>query len=444
MTKLYGKGSITEVERGKKYRIALSAGRNPITGKYERVQETFLGTRRQAELRVEEIRRELMSGKRADADKVSFSEWMDTYLEMREGLGKLRKATLRRDRTSSNHLRARLGDVKLADITPAVINALWVQMRKDGVGDTTIVSCYGLLKRVMAYALDNDLILRNPVDRAERPKQPKPKRNALSVEDARRLATITSSGTPTANKVAVFLLLSLGARRGEVLGLTWGHVHVGIDVERPYVYIVQQLTPDNERTALKTDRDESPVGRFVPLDSSTVALLMAWRSEQRDQLNALGIEQGTDTPVITNNVGGWSSPDNFERWWRSFSVENGFGRWVDADGKPIVELTLGNDATAHKGCTIIWRDEERWPCDETGRRYSRTYKRPKVRRRYDGPCIHELRHSHFTMRLADGMDIPTAQALGGWSTPAVLMNVYAHPVPENVWNSVGFMDRLTV
>ena len=41
------------------------------------------------------------------------------------------------------------------------------------------------------------------------------------------------------------------------------------------------------------------------------------------------------------------------------------------------------------------------------------------------------------------MDIPTAQALGGWSSPDVLLNVYAHPVSERIWSSAEFMDRLT-
>ena len=50
--------------------------------------------------------------------------------------------------------------------------------------------------------------------------------------------------------------------------------------------------------------------------------------------------------------------------------------------------------------------------------------------------------THFAMRLASGMDIPIAQALGGWSTPAMLMNVYSHPVSENIWNAAGFMDKL--
>ena len=97
-------------------------------------------------------------------------------------------------------------------------------------------------------------------------------------------------------------------------------------------------------------------------------------------------------------------------------------------------LSVGDDASLYDGCCVLWRDEDGWSCDESGRRYSRSYRRPKIRTRYDGLNFHELRHTHFTMRLAEGMDIPTAQYLGGWSTPAVLMNVYAHATPENVWH----------
>ena len=106
-------------------------------------------------------------------------------------------------------------------------------------------------------------------------------------------------------------------------------------------------------------------------------------------------------------------------------------------------MTVGDDVLLYEGCVIEWRDADGWPCDANGKRYSRSYKRPKIERHYNGLKYHELRHTHFTMRLAAGMDIPTAQALGGWSTPDVLMTVYAHPVAQNVWDSVGFMDKLT-
>lgn len=488
MAKLYGKGTLIEIVKGKKYRIKFSGGKNPLSGRvyassdkipdnafaidgngkqvkpkikygtatkeqrasferwqtpveYYQITETFLGTKRQAELRIEEIRRELESGKAMNADKVTFAELAEQYLSMREGMGKHRENTLRKERSLVKHLLDGLGSTRIAEITPAVISSMYVNMRNEGVGDSTLVSCHGLLSRIMKYAADNDLITRNPVDRVEAPKNPKPDRKSLGTADATRLLTICASGKPTANKTAVFLGLSLGARLGEVLGLTWGHVV--LDGDRPFAHIVQQHTRFNTRTPLKTDSDENPVGRIVPLDSSTVAVLKSWKTEQRTLLNVYGIEQGSDTPIITSVEGCWVGHSKFENWFRGFCADNGFGQWFADDGTRIVDLTIGDDAGLYPGCIIEWRDSEGWPCDASGKRYSRTHKRAKIKRHYDGLVFHELRHSHFTMRLASGMDIPTAQALGGWSTPSMLMNVYAHPLAENIWASAGFVDKLT-
>lgn len=441
MAKLYGKGTITELIRGRKYRLALSAGKDPISGKYRRYQETFLGSKRQAELRIEEIRRELENGKRLDADKITFADWCGQYLSMREDSGKYRPKTLKQDRSIGKHLISGLGAAMVVDITPSMINDLYSTMRKNGIGDTTVKQAHKMLKRVLDYALRNDIIIRNPVDRVDTPRKPKPKRQALTAYEANRLSAICASGTPTANKTAVYLGLATGARLGEIAGLTWAHV--ALDNARPYVHIVQQFTAQGELAPLKTDKDDNPVGRIIPLDASTVSVLRGWRSAQREQLNTIGIEQGNDTPVISNQIGAFTNHSRFQRWWRDFCIDNGFGKWTADDGREIVTLTIGDDASLYPNCIIIWRDSDGWPCDENGKRYSRTYKSPVIKKHYKGLHFHELRHTHFTMRLAAGMDIPTAQALGGWTTPDVLLNVYAHPVAQNIWDSAGFMDRLT-
>ena len=484
MARLYGKGTITELEKGKKYRIRFSAGKDPETGKYRQVKETFIGTKRGAELRVEQIRAryerldelreygldfgemeryglmvdrvvsdgmtprqvadELDRLKVEESRSVTFAEWCERYMSTREELGKCRPSTLARDRTLSKHLLRRLGDVKLVDFTPAIANELYASMRRDGVGDTTIRQCHRLLKAVMKQAVYNDLIVRNPIDRVEAPRNPKPERQSLGVEESRKLAGICSSGAPTAYKTAVYMALATGARLGEIMGLEWQHVALGED--RPFAYFVQQFNATGELSPLKTDKDDNPVGRVVPLDGSTVDVLKAWRAVQREQLNALGVEQGADTPVVSNSLGGHTNHSCFERWWRGFCVENGFSRMVAEDGRTIVELSLGDDPSLYdeKEYLLTWRDSEGWPCDADGKRYSRSYPRPKVKATYCGLHFHALRHTHFSLRLAEGMDIPTAQALGGWSTPAMLMNVYAHPIPENIWASAGFMDGLTV
>lgn len=487
MSKLYGKGTLTEIERGKKYKIKFSGGKDPLTGRvytsenripadaraldengkpirpfvtygkataeqkakfdrwqtpvrYYQIKETFLGTKRQAELRIEEIRRELNGEKAPNADSVVFCDWCEQYLSLRESRGKYRPSTLRLDRSRSRHLLNGLGTMRVVDITPAVVDSLYTSLRKSGLGDTALYQCHKLLKRVMKYAVDNNLIIRNPVDRAEAPRRPKPKRRALSTEEAIRLMSVASSGKPTANKVCVYLGLSLGARLGEILGLTWGHVI--LDGPKPFVHIIQQHTPDNKRTPLKTDKDESPQGRIVPLDAATVSALRLWKSEQRILLNDLGVEQGTGTPIVTSALGRWQGHSKFQKWWRDFCVQNGFGRWRSDDGRVVVDLIVGDESSLYSDAIVEWRDADGWPCDEKGRRYSRSYKRPEVNRHYDGLNYHELRHTHFTMRLAEGMDLPTAQALGGWSSPEMLLSVYAHPVAENIWESAGFMDNL--
>ena len=193
MTKLYGNGSLIERVKGKKYRIKFSGGKDPVTGKYIQYTETFVGTKRQAQLRIEQIRREFESGKAVEADKVTFAEWVERYLVMREESGKYRHATLSLDRSRAKHLINGLGNARITDITPAVIDSLYSSMRKSGMGDTTMLQCHKLLKRVMAYAVNNDLIMRNPVDRVETPRKPKPQREALSVEDAQRLSAIAAT-----------------------------------------------------------------------------------------------------------------------------------------------------------------------------------------------------------------------------------------------------------
>ena len=482
MAKLYGRGTIREIVPGEKYEIVFSYGKDPDTKKYRRHKERFDGTKRKAELRVEELRRmyslmdelhdiglsedelatygltkevvstlgmsarevaaELEKRKADRANDITFAEWCECYLSTREARNEKRKNTYKSDRSYSKHLINGLGDKRLTDIKPSAISSMYADMRKRGVGATTINQSHKLLKRIMHAALLDELINRNPVELVETPKKPKPKRRALTAEQAMRIRDLTSYSTPTANKVAVFLGLSLGARIGEVLGLEWQHVTV--NGEHPNIYIVQQYLGNGKTGPLKTDDDNNPVGRVVPIDSSTVELLKQWKAQQRNILNELGIEQGERTPVISNEIGGYSDRHNFSAWFRSWCVENGFGQWLSDDGRRIVELTVDlDDPSLYEGCIIEWRDIEGWPCDENGKRFSRTYKRPlKIKRHYDGLVYHELRHSHFTLRLASGTSIPVAQALGGWSTPAMLTEVYLHATPEGIWDEAGFMSEV--
>ena len=195
----------------------------------------------------------------------------------------------------------------------------------------------------------------------------------------------------------------------------------------------------------------------MPLEPILADYLLSWKKIQASYIDSLNIDDGGDadsryrikqtdeTPVITDSLGGWYHPKNFSKWYREWCVSEGLGHWETEDGRKIVELTVGDDPEPFEGCFIEWRTEKGWPCDASGRKFSRSNTRPKISRHYKGKDFHGLRRSFFTLRMADQdnpCDIKTLQALGGWSTPDMLLNVYAVPIESRVLASSGFIGNL--
>ena len=477
-------GKVTEIAP-KLYRIEASAGNNPVTGERIRARERFRGTKTAANERLAALKAELkltrelaelgisetdlsecgftvsyfVQGGNTNAHAIkrmieeyreeqrraiTFGDWCEQFLSAREALGDKRANTYKADRAYAKHLMKHFGDMNLAEIKPAHIEEAYIAMKSEGIGASTLRQAHKLLKRILRKAIDNDLIVKNPADAVETPKKTKCDRDALTVEEAGRVLRSTSTGTPTAYKTCVHLGLSLGARIGEVLGLEWRHI--ALDAERPHIVIIQQYLENGELGPLKTDRDDKPLGRTVPIDAATVEVLRAWKVEQRGTLNALGIEQGSSTPVITNEVGGYCDRRNFSKWFREFCVGIGLGEWVDDAGIRIVDLEVGQDPELYDGCIIEWHDSKGWPCDENGKRYSRSYTNPHkgLKRHYSGIVYHQLRHTRFTLGIANGMSIPVAMALGGWSSAAMLHDVYLHATPEGIWDAPTIADSLSM
>ena len=129
-------------------------------------------------------------------------------------------------------------------------------------------------------------------------------------------------------------------RRGEVLGLTWEHVHF----DKRRLYVAQQYACDKVPRDPKSKKSK----RWISLDSEIVAYLEEWKRTQRIELenrkrrldredtDAIAILQTEKSPVVTNVYGGYYDPNIFGRWFREFCVENGFGeqgraiRYVDS------------------------------------------------------------------------------------------------------------------
>lgn len=124
--------------------------------------------------------------------------------------------------------------------------------------------------------------------------------------------------------------------------------------------------------------------------------LERWRESGRRTKTFRPLEVGPKTPVVTNELGGFTDPNVFSRWFRSFCVEKGFGTFERME--PYI--------------------------DAAGRKRSR-------KAAYRGLTFHELRHTQATLLIGDGADIKTVQSRLGHSTAQLTMDIYAHAIEAN-------------
>lgn len=395
-----GDGSITEVRRGV-WRVRVDFGTDPVTKKRKVVSRNVHGTKAEARKVRDQIRQEHESGLTVEGGKMTFAEFAETWHESRVAAGEVVKTRLERESTLIRDMAAFIGDVRLRDITPQLVESLYAAIKCDKIekrgkcSGTTLHMYHALLKQILRKAVDYDLILRNPCDRVKPPKSDEPERRSLTaMEGARLLECVNEAETEAygwmAGKesrqtewgnlfgrsslrglnvisyvMAVRIALATGMRRGEIFGLSWGSV----DLIQPCIKIRQSLTVHGE---IKSPKSRAGV-RTVAIDAATATHLRQWKERQRVELLKIGIKQSGETPVCCSAKGGFAEMHNFVRWWGEFRERCGF----------------------------------------------------------DGLKFHELRHTQATQLLANGVDMKTVQTRLGHSTASLTLNMYAHAIPEN-------------
>jgi integrase len=163
------------------------------------------------------------------------------------------------------------------------------------------------LRAAFTCAVEHELISRNPVALVRLPSTRPRKRRWWTVDDARTFLESTKAADEPLYGAFV-LILALGLRKGEVLGLTWELVD--LDAEELYVgEQVQRVGRELLRRQVKTETSEAP----LPLPELCVAALRFRRDQQEaDRARAAGgwVDTGL---VFTTRHGTALEPRNFSR-----------------------------------------------------------------------------------------------------------------------------------
>ncbi|MFV1365895.1 site-specific integrase [Mycolicibacterium elephantis] len=256
-TKLYGKG--------KQYRARYvdTAGKEHTRRfKYKREAEEWLRDITRAGLDVAPP----VSGKCTVSQQ--YSRWI-----RKADIAQTTQATRRH--TWNAHVAEKWGDLELTMIDPSSVKAWVADMKDAGVGVPTIENALGVLRMVLADAVSDNRLIRNPCAGIKPPKRLHRARAYLNHEQVEALAQAVGK-----DGLVVRLLAYTGLRWGELAALNVGSV----DLQRRRLQVDQSVAEVGGRLAWKPPKDHER--RSVPFPaflSDEIAATMSGKA-RRDLL----------------------------------------------------------------------------------------------------------------------------------------------------------------
>jgi len=167
------------------------------------------------------------------------------------------------------HLLPPLGTLPIQKIEKAHGDQLVSRMREAGYASKTINKLITLLKQVLNYAVDEQLLFVNPLARYPSLRELPREDTFLSEKEIQQL--LVGNNREWILPVLV-LALNTGTRRGELMGLCWDRVNF----ESGFIEVTRNLTREGLQETTKSHKK-----RVVPMNQVVRDLLMSLMREQK-------------------------------------------------------------------------------------------------------------------------------------------------------------------
>jgi len=231
------------------------------------------------------------------------------------------------------HVLPRLGNYRLTEISPRLVNRYRAELLVDGVGPPTVRKALAVLQSMLAMAEQEERIASNPVAKIRKPSQlPARRADPLSPYTVERLRR--ELGMRDATLVSV--LAYAGLRPGEALALRWNRVgERSISVESSIAL--------GKETRTKTGR-----ARTVRLLGPLAQDLSEWREA--------GSRSGSCELVFPRADGSPWVPDDWKRWRRRifqpasrriglqgarpYDLRSSFVSLLIAEGRTVLDVAM--------------------------------------------------------------------------------------------------------
>ena len=373
-------GLIIQMEKGKpkgkcrKWKLRVSLGKDPITKKYPQKTRAFEGTWSEAQKALAEFVAEVQKGSVVQRSAWTFDDYIGHFIDLREASGELTPMSLDATKKRLMSIAHLIGHLRMQEITPAVLNTAYLDLRKGKsisgkkLSGTTVNSIHKSVSVMFGQALKEGIVAENPCRKVDVPKKDTEERQPLTSEQVHELLSKLDPTAPM--ELAVILCATLGLRRGEAVGLSWGDVDFvnnTVSIRHSFDRLRNLKTPKTTAGARNLPMSEFTAEALRRRHVTQLALYGGSFNEFVTQTPE-GPVMKPDTAVITGDYEKRVNPDSFSRWWRENRSRLG-----------VPETTL-----------------------------------------------HELRHSFLSLAAQKGVHPSVMQKLAGHNNPKITLDIYTH------------------
>jgi integrase len=313
-----GEGSVYKTKDGK---WVASVDLGWVNGKRKR--RTFQGTSQAEALRkVREFQGHKSRGLQLAPERLTVQEYLNTWLTERiPGTVAVRTEEIYA-RVVRLYLLRYIGKIRLVRLTPNDVSSMMNELGKEGLSPSTKRMARATLRRALRMAEQDGLIARNVAAIAEGPRMDYREGRTMTSEQARTFLEVCKGYRLGA---AYTLALTLGLRRGEILGLKWSDIE--LKEGEMTLTIRRQLVRDNSGVHL-TDVKTKNGRRTLHLSKPLVDLLERHLHRQEaEELVRGDLWENRENLIFTSTVGSFLDPDTFGKRVPDITVKAGLGRW---------------------------------------------------------------------------------------------------------------------
>lgn len=211
------RGSV--IKRGDKYGIVYDVGRT-TSGKRKQKWESGFKTKKEAEATLAKRIYEIENGCFIDYKSQKLSEYLQDWLI--QHAPNVTPSTYRGYATNvHSHIIPVIGNVLLNQLKPVHVQKLYARKLEQGLSSTSVLYIHRVLHKALNQAVKMEIVHRNVADLVDPPRKRKFQAQILNESE---VALLLSEAKDTPLYTPILLAVTLGLRRGEVLGLRWDDI----------------------------------------------------------------------------------------------------------------------------------------------------------------------------------------------------------------------------